>query len=219
MRRPLPLLRPAVSGLVRIEPSSALGSTRDDRVTTLVVTSAIVASAVLVAAARSVGETVAEQPGRVATLLALTLVLQLFSVRVYGRGSVSVSAIGMLASVFLVDTGTAMAIAVVAALAHSVRRRAQPHKAIFDAANFALSTAVASTVFQAADSWRPGAAVLAGFVFAALHNGLLCLAMSLAESASWRTIWVERFPRARYHLALFGPVALRAAIAVEQTRD
>src|SRR5437588_12534642 len=146
MRRPLPLLRPAVTGLSRIEPSSALGSTRDDRVTTLVVTSAIVASAVLVAVVRSVVETVAQQPGRVATLLALTLVLQLFSVRVYGRGSVSVSAIGMLASVFLVDTGTAMAIAVVAALAHSVRRQAQPHKAIFDASNYALSTALASKI-------------------------------------------------------------------------
>ena len=206
-----------MTGLARIEPSSALGSTRDDRVTTLVVTSAIVASAVLVAVVSSVAQTVAEEPGRVATLLALTLVLQLFSVRVYGRGSVSVSAIGMLASVFLVDTGTAMAIAVVAALAHSVRRRAQPHKAIFDAANFAISTATASVVFQVAGTWRPGAAVLAGCVFAALNNGLLCLAMSLAEGASWRTIWLERFHWARYHFALFGPVALGASIAYEKT--
>ena len=217
MRRPLPLLRPAVSGLARIEPSSALGSTRDDRVTTLVVTSAIVASAVLVAAARSVGETVAEQPGRVATLLALTLVLQLFSVRVYGRGSVSVSAIGMLASVFLVDTGTAMAIAIVAALVQWLRRRGELHKAIFDGANFAVSAAVASVVFSAADAWRPGAAVLAGCVFAALNNGLLCLAMSLSEGASWRTIWLERFHWARFHFALFGPVALAASIAYEKT--
>src|SRR2546429_7259016 len=186
MRRPLPLLRPAVSGLARIEPSSALGSTRDDRVTTLVVTSAIVASAVLVAAARSVGETVSQEPGRVATLLALTLVLQLFSVRVYGRGSVSVSAIGMLASVFLLDTGTAMAVAVVAALAHSMRRRAQPHKAIFDGANFAISTAAASVVFSAADEWRPGAAGLARAVFAALSNGLLCLRMSLSPGSRCR---------------------------------
>src|ERR687887_570188 len=217
MRRPLPLLRPAVSGLARIEPSSALGSTRDDRVTTLVVTSAIVASVVLVAVVRNVAEAVAVEPGRVATLLALTLVLQLFSVRVYGRGSVSVSAIGMLASVFLVDTGAAMAIALVAALAHSIRRRAQPHKAIFDAANFALSTALASVVFQLADAWRPGAAVLAGCVFAAVNNGLLCLAMSLAEGSSWRTIWLERFHWARFHFALFGPVALGASIAYEKT--
>src|ERR687886_3109352 len=135
----------------------------------------------LVAVVRSVAETVAQEPGRVATLLGLTLVLQLFSVRVYGRGSVSVSAIGMLASVFLVDTGTAMAIAVVAALAHSIRRRAQPHKAIFDAANFALSTAIASTVFQLADAWRPGAAARAGWRLPALHNRPPCLAVSPAR--------------------------------------
>src|SRR5919199_722979 len=159
MRRPLPLLRPAVTGLARIEPSSALGSTRDDRVTTLVVTSAIVASAVLVAVGQSVGKTVAQQPGRVATLFALTLVLQLFSVRVYGRGSVSVSAIGMLASVFLVDTGTAMAIAIVAALVQWLRRRGELHKAIFDGANFTISAAAASLVFHTTDVWRPGAAV------------------------------------------------------------
>src|SRR5919198_4540692 len=217
MRRPLPLLRPAVTGLARIEPSSALGSTRDDRVTTLVVTSAIVASAVLVAVVRSVAETAAQEPGRVATLLGLTLVLQLFSVRVYGRGSVSVSAIGMLASVFLVDTGTAMAIAMVAALAQWLRRRGELYKAIFDGANFGISAAAASVVFNAADVWRPGAAALAGCVFAAVNNGLLCLAMSLAEGSSWRTIWLERFHWARFHFALFGPVALGASIAYEKT--
>jgi putative nucleotidyltransferase with HDIG domain len=59
--------------------------------------------------------------------------------------------------------------------------------------------------------------VLAGCVFAALNNGLLCLAMSLSEGASWRTIWLERFHWARYHFALFGPVALAASIAYEKT--
>src|SRR2546423_7519117 len=133
-------------------------------------------------------------------LFAVALVLHLFSVRVYGRGSVSVSAIGMLASVFLLAAGTAMTGAVVAALAHSMRRRAQPHKAIFDGANFAISTAAASVVFSAADAWRPGAAVLAGCVFAAPNNGPLSLAISLAEGSSWRTIWLERLHRARFHL-------------------
>jgi hypothetical protein len=218
MRHPLPLARP---GLARIEPPPALrsnaGSQRHDRVTTLIVGSAVLASAGLITMARSVFETVSQEPGRVATLLGLTLVLQLFSVRVYGRGSVSVSAIGMLASVFLLDTGTAMTVAIAAAAAHSIRRRAQPHKAIFDGANFALSTVAASLVFHAADAWRPGAAVLAGCVFAALNNGVLCLAMSFAEDADWRTIWLERFHWARFHFALFGPVAFAATIAYQKT--
>jgi HD domain len=196
---------------------SHAGSKRHDRVTTLIVSSAVLASAGLITMARQVFDTVSHEPGQVATLLGLTLVLQLFSVRVYGRGSVSVSAIGMLASVFLLDTGTAMAMAVVAALAQWLRRRGELHKAIFDGANFAISAVAASLVFQATDTWRPGAAVLAGCVFAALNNGLLCLAMSLAEETDWRTIWLERFHWARYHFALFGPVALGATIAYQKT--
>ena len=189
----------------------------DDRVMTLVVTTTVVASVGLITMARAIGETFADEPGRVATLLALTLVLQMFSVPVYRRGSVSVSAIGVLASVFLLDTGTAMAVAVAAALAQWIRRRGELHKGIFDCANYAVSAAAASLVFRLADMWRPGAAVLAGAVYAAVNNGLLCLAMSLAENTSWRTIWRERFHWARFHFVLFGPLALAATIAYRQT--
>src|SRR2546421_586749 len=116
-----------------------------------------------------------------------------------------------------IEPSSALAVAVVAALTQWLRRRGQLHKAIFDGANFAISAAAASVVFSAAGAWRPGAAVLAGCVFAALNNGLLCLAMSLAEGLSWRTIWLERFHWARFHFALFGPVALAATIAYQKT--
>jgi putative nucleotidyltransferase with HDIG domain len=193
----------------------------DDRVMTLVVTTSVVASFGLITMARSIGQTFADDSGRVATLLALTLVLQMFSVPVYRRGSVSVSAIGVLASVFLLDTGTAMAVAVVAALVQWIRallrHRGQLHKGIFDCANYALSAAAASVAFNLAGVWRPGAAVLAGTIYAAVNNGLLCLAMSFAEETSWRTIWRERFHWARFHFVLFGPLALAATIAYRQT--
>jgi hypothetical protein len=158
----------------------------------------------------------AHEPGRIATLLALTLALQMFSVRVYGRGSVSVSAIGILASAFLFDTGTTMAIAILAAVAQSIRMRTEVHKAVFDASNFALSAGAASLAFQALDEWRVLAAILAGAVFAVVNNGLLCLVMSFAERMPWTTVWFERFHWARFHFALFGPVALAATIAYEQ---
>src|SRR2546421_713588 len=116
-----------------------------------------------------------------------------------------------------IEPSSALAVAVVAALTQWLRRRGQLHKAIFDGANFAISAAAASVVFHASAAWRPGAAVLAGCVFAVVNNGLLCLAMSLAEGASWRTIWLERFHWARFHFALFGPVALAASIAYEKT--
>jgi hypothetical protein len=127
-----------------------------------------------------------------------------------------VSAIGILASAFLFDTGTAMAIAVLAAVAHAIRTRCELYKAVFDAANLALSAAAAALLFHAVGGWRLGAAVLAGLAYAVVNNGFLCLAMSFAEGTPWTTIWFERFHWARFHFALFGPLALAATVAYEQ---
>jgi hypothetical protein len=183
---------------------------------TLIVGLAITACVALTATSAGLISSAKEQPGRIVTLLALTLALQMFSVRVYGRGSVSVSAIGIVASAFLFDTGTTMAIAVLAAVTQSVRMNTELHKAVFDASNFAISAGAASLVFHALHDWRFPAAVLAGAVFAVINNGLLCLVMSFAERIPWTTVWFERFHWARFHFALFGPLALAATIAYEQ---
>ena len=207
--RPRPVLaRPPVP--------EAASSGLNERVVTLIVSLAITACVALTATSAGLISSAKEQPVRVVTLLALTLALQMFSVQVYGRGSVSVSAIGIVASAFLFDTGTTMAIAVLAAVTQSVRRKTELHKAVFDASNFAISAGAASLVFQALHDWRFPAAVLAGAVFAVVNNGLLCLVMSFAERIPWRTVWFERFHWARFHFALFGPLALAATIAYEQ---
>src|SRR5207245_11302279 len=112
--------------------------------------------------------------------------------------------------------GRTMAIAALAAVAQAIRSRTQLYKAVFDASNFALSGAAAALVFQLLDNWRVPAAVLAGAAFAVANNGLLCLAMSLAERTPWTTIWFERFHWARFHFALFGPLAFAATIAYKQ---
>ncbi len=209
------LQMPAVPRPALTQPTTAAAGL-DERVVLLVIALAVAACAGLIATSQGLLATASEQPARVATLLALTLALQVFSVQVYGRGSVSVSAIGVLASAFLFDTGTAMAIAVLAAVAQWIRNRSQLHKLVFDASNFALAAAAASLVFQALDDWRLPAAVLAGAVYAAVNNGLLCLAMSLAEHMPWSTIWFKRLHWARFHFAMFGPLALAATIAYEQ---
>ncbi|MFL5919324.1 MAG: HD-GYP domain-containing protein [Gaiellaceae bacterium] len=188
----------------------------DARAVALVVGLAVTAVAGLFAAGTGLIATVSEEPAHVATLLALTLALQMFSVQVYGRGSVSVSGIGILASAFLFNTGTTMAIAVLVGVVQWIRRRPEGFKAIFDAANLALSGAIASLIFQALSGPRLLAATLAGLAFAAINNGLLCLAMSFAEKIAWRKIWFERFHWARFHFALFGPVAYAATIAYQQ---
>jgi hypothetical protein len=144
----------------------------------------------------------------------LTLTLQLFSIRVYGRGSVSVSAIGILAAAFVLDAGAAMAIALLAALAQWLRSRGQLYKAVFDGANFALAAGGAALTFDGLQgAGRFSAAFVAGCVYAAINNGALCLAMSMAEGIGWRTIWLERFHWARLYFVSFGPLALAAAIA------
>jgi len=188
----------------------------DQRVLALVVGLAIAAGAAFIAAAHSLLTTVSDEPLRVVTLLALTLALQMFSVQVYNRGSVSVSGIGIVASAILFNAGTAMAIAIATALVQWVRTRQELYKATFDVANLALSAAAAALVFTALNDVRLLAATLAGTAFAIVNNGLLCLAMSLAERTSWTKIWFERFHWARFHFALFGPVALAATVAYEQ---
>ena len=202
--------------LTRPPAPEAASSGLNERVVTLIVGLAITACVALTATSAGLVSSAKEQPVRIVTLLALTLALQMFSVRVYGRGSVSVSAVGILASAFLFDTGTTMAIAVFAAATQLVRRNSELHKAVFDASNFAISAGAASLVFHALHDWRVPAAVLAGAVFAVVNNGLLCLVMSFAERIPWTTVWFERFHWARFHFALFGPLALAATIAYEQ---
>jgi hypothetical protein len=203
---------PAPQQLQAAAPATGL----DERVVGLVIGLVVAGCVGLIAASQGIVSTVSAEPARVATLLALTLALQMFSVQVYGRGSVSVSAIGVVASAILFDTGTTMAIAILAALAHWLRRRKELYKGVFDAANFALSAAAASLVFQVLHEWRLPAAVLAGIAYAVVNNGFLCFAMSLSEGTSWSKIWFERFHWARFHFALFGPLALAATIAYEQ---
>jgi putative nucleotidyltransferase with HDIG domain len=188
----------------------------DERIASLIVALAAVLAGCLVMATPQIQQTIVAQPQRVASLFALTLLLQLFSVQVYARGSVSVSAIGILTSAFVLNTGTAMGIAVAAALLQWLRRRGQFYKAVFDAANFALSAGVASLIYHALGQGRLVGAVAAGLAYAAINNGLLCFVMSLAENTPWRSIWLERFHWARFHFLLFGPLALAGTIAYEQ---
>src|SRR6188472_2206426 len=209
-------MRLALPQPVLVPRPAPVSSGLDQRVLALVAGLAVAASAGLIATSHEIAATLSHEPLRVATLLALTLALQLFSVQVYGRGSVSVSAIGILATAFVFDTGTTMTVAVAAAFVQSVRRRPELYKAVFDAANFALAGAAASLLFEVLEGWRLLAAIVAGVVFAAINNGLLCLAMSFAENTPITKIWFERFHWARFHFLLFGPVALAATIAYEQ---
>jgi HD domain-containing protein/MASE9 protein len=188
----------------------------EERVASVIVGLAAALAVCLATLAPQIERTVETQPTRFLSLFGLTLLLQLFSLQVYGRGSVSVSAIGILTSAFVLNTGTAMAIAVAAALVQWLRRRGQLYKAIFDCANFALAAGAASLIYHLLLRERFAGAVLAGLIYAAINNGLLCFVMSLAERTRFQSVWLERFHWARFHFLLFGPLALAGTIAYEQ---
>ena len=122
-----PLQLPAHPRVAPMRPPTPLtaSSGLDERVVMLIVGLALAACVGLIVGLPGLVATASAQPQRVATLVALTLALQMFSVQVYGRGHVSVSAIGVLASAFIFNTGTTMAIALLAALAQCIRTRSE----------------------------------------------------------------------------------------------
>jgi hypothetical protein len=160
-----------------------------------------------------------DHPGRFLGFLVATVLLQLLALKVPGRGSVGVSAVGLVGAAIALGTGPAMAIAVVCALAQWLRSRGLAHRALFDAANMALAAGAAGLVFDAVvDADSSGfltlvAAVLAGLAYTTVNHGLLCLAMGLSESRSPLAVWSQRFHWARYHFLAFGALGLLAATA------
>jgi hypothetical protein len=149
----------------------------------------------------------------VIAVLALTLTLQLLSVDVGGKGTVGVSAIGVIVAAIALGAAAAMSIAVVAAVTQWARRRGPLHRAVFDASNFALAAGASAAVYHAATTAgsslleRLAAATAAGAAYALVNNGLLCIAMGLDERRRLAAIWRERFHWALPILLAFGPAA------------
>jgi putative nucleotidyltransferase with HDIG domain len=197
----------------------ATGSDRFSRVGILIF--ATVATAAVTAAVAFPAALVAVKadPSTAATFLALSLLLQLFAVEVYGKGTIGVSAIAQLAAGFALGPGFGMAVALITAFTHSSRRRALGARAAFDAANWMLAAGASALAYRelAQGTDKPTlllmSATAAGIAYTAINNGLLCVAMALHEHLSPREVWVERFHWARYHFLAFGAVALTLTLA------
>ena len=163
-------------------------------------------------------DVVGDHPMRFAAFLAFTLFLQLFTLRVNGKGSIGLSAVGLVTAGIVLGAGPAMAIAVVAAAVQLIRRRGLLHRAVFDASNFALAAGSAAVTYATvtdADSStlvRFAAATLAGLVYGTVNNGLLCVAMATSDSRPVTAIWRQHFSWASGHLLAIGPLAASAAI-------
>jgi putative nucleotidyltransferase with HDIG domain len=190
-------------------------------VTLLITITATAAGAALALVGPTAADELSTHPLQAVEFLLLTLALQVTSVPVHGSGRISVSAIGILATGFVLGPGTAMTFALLAAVLQWIRGRGLLHRAIFDAAQFVLAAGVAAFAYRLGESVFPprvgliAAALVAGVVYSSVNNGFLCLAIGLSESHPMLAIWRDRFRWARFHYLAFGPLAYAAASAYD----
>src|SRR5581483_2760640 len=103
----------------------------------------------------------------------------------YSRGSISISGVAMLGTAMVLTPGAAMIVGLVGASVHAVRRRPKFHRAVFNAATFALAGAAGGAAYHAVlgrlgsveDLKRLAASLLAGAVFTVVNLGLISVAM------------------------------------------
>lgn len=190
--------------------------------TRLLVGAVAVGGAGTLAAGLATGGThaIGARPALFGSLLAFTLFLQFLSIRVPGRGSVGVSAVGLLATGVALGPGAAMAVAAVAAFAQFSHTRGLIHRALFDAGNFVLGSGAAALAYEHVADARRGvqiaAAILAGLIYTTLNHALLCLAMASSEQTSPVTVWMRRYHWARFHFLAFGLLAAAAGLLASE---
>jgi hypothetical protein len=181
-----------------------------------------VASGVLALTARGVWNGASDRPAVFLTFFGLTICLQLITVEVYNRGTMSFAGCGLLAMGFTFGVGAAMATAVVMAATLVVRRRPKLHRGLFDAAQFSLAAGAGTAFFEAfgAGHWnaiaRIGPALGACAVYMALNIGLLIAAMSLSDGTPPLVLWRERFQWTTPYYLASGPLAIALTVAYEK---
>jgi hypothetical protein len=162
-----------------------------------------------------------DRPGPLLAFLALTLILQLVSIEVYGRGSFSFGGAGLLALGFTFGVGCAMAAAALMGLVNLVARHGRLNRGVFDAAQFSLSAGAGTAFYTGidADTWSAPVRILpalgAAAIYMGVNVGLLSLAISLADSESQLAVWRERFRWLTPYYLAAGPLALALAVAYE----
>src|ERR671934_687874 len=126
----------------------------------LITLTAAAAAAAFAVAGPIAAEELAAHPLRTFEFLLLTLALQITSVPVHGSGRISVSAVGILASGFVLGPGAAMTFALLAALLQWVWGRGLLHRAILDAAQFILTAGASALVYRAGETLADSRGVL-----------------------------------------------------------
>ncbi len=180
------------------------------------------AAATIALTAGDIRHVAASRPGPLVAFLALTLILQLASIEVYGRGSFSFGGAGLLALGFEFGVGCAVAAAALMGIVNLVARRGRLNRGVFDAAQFSLSAGAGTAFFYGigANSWSAQARILpslgAAIVYMVVNVGLLSFAISLADGESQLAVWRERFRWLTPYYLVAGPLALALVVAYEE---
>lgn len=146
---------------------------------------------------------------------------ELFSVDLYGAGTVSVSFAAIFAAALMYGPTGAVALAIFIAVAHSVKRRPRGHQILFNAANHAISSTAAALTFALFGvQLRPenlpfllAPALIAATVNYFLSTLLVSTAIGLSEGTPpWR-VWKEQFRWLAVHYIVMGLFALFFGLA------
>jgi putative nucleotidyltransferase with HDIG domain len=193
-----------------------------NRVNALITLVASAASAVFVLLADSAWQTASDRPKELIVFAGLAVALQLAAVEIYGRGALSFSGMGILATCFALGAGPGMVAAILVAVVNLFVQQSRLDRAAFNAANLSLSAAAAAGAYHllGTSEWTTAArlapAIGAGMIFMAVNIGLLSLAMSLAEGLTIQSIWRERFRWFTPYYLVSGPLALATTVAFEE---
>jgi hypothetical protein len=173
-------------------------------------------------AAAGIGSAVSDHTTPAAIFGLLALALQLVSLRVPGRGSISGSSIALIAAGIALGPGFAMAAAASAAAVQWIKSRTAWYRGLFDIGNFVLAAGAASELYRLPidsqmhhGSVRVVLAAATGLVYAAVNNALLCIAMGLSEQRSPLALFRERFAWAGFYFACCGLVGLALVSAYD----
>jgi putative nucleotidyltransferase with HDIG domain len=171
---------------------------------------ACAATTAQVLVAGSIATAAREEPAALAAFVVLTMLLQLVSIEVYGRGATSFASVGLLAVGFTFGAGPAMATAALMGMTNLVARRGRLNRGVFDAAQFMLAACAGALVYHiVASSPVPDivGAIGAGAAYMSVNVVLLVIAIGLADGTPPLEVWRERFRWLTPYYLAAGPLA------------
>ena len=127
-------------------------------------------------------------------LFVVRLHLQGFSVRISERTVLSLGTAAVLPTIYLAGITPAMLTSVVLGIYDGVRHKKVWHRAMYNSAQFALSSLTAGLTLEFATAWLGtsglgllAASIVATMVYILMNNGLVCYVVALGRGIPWWT--------------------------------